>query len=51
MTFRKKVDDYTRKNMDDFTEISKLIDEANKKVNVNLIVLNIGESSQINHDL
>ncbi len=51
MTFRKKVDDYTRKNMDDFTEISKLIDDANKKVNVNLIVLNIGESSQINPDL
>ena len=51
MTFRKKIEDYTKKNMDDFTEISKLIDEANKKVNVNLIVLNIGESSQINPDL
>jgi lipopolysaccharide/colanic/teichoic acid biosynthesis glycosyltransferase len=51
MTFRKKLEDFNSKDPSNFEEISSLIDAANKEINLNLIVINLGHLSTIDQQL
>ncbi|MDB3961087.1 sugar transferase [Acidimicrobiia bacterium] len=51
MTFRKKLEDFNSNDPSNFEEISSLIDAANKEINLNLIVVNLGHLLAIDQQL
>ena len=51
MTFRNEISSYQNFNLDDTENVIKEIDSLNKKVNINLIVLNFNKSNTISNKL